>query len=226
MFRASLCPSSGEQDVCYCMWCAALVLLDVVGSGCGALPCRVWALWRLLFNSNIRLVLLKMGIMMPETCWEIVKNKHLTVASCWFSLSLHRSFNVAGNYIAILGPQENCQIFLPDLNQIWIFSTDFHESPKYKISRQFVEWEPRWYVQTERRTDQWTNGHDNAATGAFATMRTRPKIGWYRIYLAEVRNQWRLLMNKLINWCAPCKVYDFMAKQASLRSHEWFCHKQ
>ena len=38
MFRASLCPSSGEQDVCYCMWCAALVLLDVVGSGCGSAP--------------------------------------------------------------------------------------------------------------------------------------------------------------------------------------------
>jgi len=37
MFRAS----SGEKDVCYCMWCAALVLLDVVGSGCGALPCGV-----------------------------------------------------------------------------------------------------------------------------------------------------------------------------------------
>ena len=43
MFRASLCPSSGEQDVCYCTWCAALVLLDVVGSGCGALRCRVRA---------------------------------------------------------------------------------------------------------------------------------------------------------------------------------------
>jgi len=26
------------------MWCAALVLLDVVGSGCGALCCRVRAL--------------------------------------------------------------------------------------------------------------------------------------------------------------------------------------
>jgi len=26
------------------MWCAALVLLDVVGSGCGALRCRVRAL--------------------------------------------------------------------------------------------------------------------------------------------------------------------------------------
>ena len=44
MFRASLCPSSGDQDVCYCMWCAALVLLDVVGSGCGALRCWVQAL--------------------------------------------------------------------------------------------------------------------------------------------------------------------------------------
>ena len=40
---------------------------------------------------HTRLVLLKMGIMMPETCWEIVENKHLTVASCWFSLSLHNS---------------------------------------------------------------------------------------------------------------------------------------
>jgi len=38
MFQASLCSSSGEQDVCYCTWCAALVL---------------------------------------------------TVASCWFSISLH-----------------------------------------------------------------------------------------------------------------------------------------
>ena len=44
MFRASLCPSSGDQDVCYCTWSAALVLLDVVGSGCGALPCGVRAL--------------------------------------------------------------------------------------------------------------------------------------------------------------------------------------
>jgi len=44
--------------------------------------------------SNTRLGLLKMGIMMPETCWEIVKNKHLTVASCWFSLSLHKVFAI------------------------------------------------------------------------------------------------------------------------------------
>ena len=39
--------------------------------------------------SNTGLGLLKVGIMIPETCWESVDNKHLTVASCWFSLSLH-----------------------------------------------------------------------------------------------------------------------------------------
>ena len=106
MFRASLCPSSGEQDVCYCMWCAALVLLDVVGSGCGALSCgcehnryqpHPAEPAQHTTCSNIRLVLLKMGIMMPETCWDIVKNKHLTVASCWFSLSLHNLLTMHGH---------------------------------------------------------------------------------------------------------------------------------
>ena len=30
-----------ENKTYYCMWCAALILLDVVVSGCGALPCGV-----------------------------------------------------------------------------------------------------------------------------------------------------------------------------------------
>ena len=46
LFRASLCPSSGEQRPCYCIRCTALVLLDVVGSGCGALRCRMRAVDR------------------------------------------------------------------------------------------------------------------------------------------------------------------------------------
>jgi hypothetical protein len=31
------------KTVCYCIWCTALVLLDVVVSGCGALRCRMRA---------------------------------------------------------------------------------------------------------------------------------------------------------------------------------------
>jgi len=78
MFRASLCPSSGEQDVCYCMWCAALVLLDVVGSGCGALRFRVRALWWLMFDN-------------------IIDNKHLNVASSLFSFPLHNLLTMHGH---------------------------------------------------------------------------------------------------------------------------------
>ena len=84
-FGASLCPSSGEQRPCYCIWCVVLVLLDVVGSGCGALRCRMRAV-PTSYNaaphnryqphpaepeqhtkcSNRAFVLLKMGIMMPR----------------------------------------------------------------------------------------------------------------------------------------------------------------
>jgi len=53
--------------------------------------------WKFVKCSNLRLVLLKMGIMMPETCWEIVENKHLIVASCWFSLSLHNLLTMHGH---------------------------------------------------------------------------------------------------------------------------------
>ena len=54
MFQASLCTSSGEQRPCYYIWCVVLVLLDVVGSGCGALSCRMrtvlsYYIWLLAF---------------------------------------------------------------------------------------------------------------------------------------------------------------------------------
>jgi len=96
MFRASLCPSQGDHYVCYCTWCAALVLLDVVGSGCGALRCGVRGLLSRTVTftvltpynaapnnrhqphpnvpvqnntrSNTGFDLLKMGILMLETC--------------------------------------------------------------------------------------------------------------------------------------------------------------
>ena len=53
MFRASLCPSSGEQRPCYCIWYTALVLLDVVGSGCGALRFRMRACERVSTKTKL-----------------------------------------------------------------------------------------------------------------------------------------------------------------------------
>ena len=67
--------------------------------------------------SNISLVLLKMGIVMPETCWEIVENKHLTLASCWFSLSLHNLLTMHGHRNLKIKPCINTQKKNPHKNK-------------------------------------------------------------------------------------------------------------
>jgi hypothetical protein len=67
------------KTVCYCIWCTALVLLDVVGSGCGALHASYNAAPHNRYQphpaepehtkcSNTVFVLLNTGIMMSETC--------------------------------------------------------------------------------------------------------------------------------------------------------------
>jgi len=103
MFRAPLCPSSGEQD---------RVLLDMVfctgcvGCGCVELGRKVCALCaphnhsqhnqcRTPYAEIHGLDLLMMGIMMPETCWDrsLIINIGL-IASCWF-ISLNSTFHDA-----------------------------------------------------------------------------------------------------------------------------------
>jgi len=74
-----------SKTVCYCIRYTALVMLDVVGSGC----CRMRAVLasynaaphnryqpypaapeQYTKRSNTVFFLLKMGIMLPETCWD------------------------------------------------------------------------------------------------------------------------------------------------------------
>ena len=99
MFRASLCPYSGEQD-----WVLPNMVLCTVCAGCGKLHTVHTARGPTQHNHSHHnqcrtpyevihnLVLLKMGIMMPETCRDrsLIINTRL-VASCWF-LSLHPTF--------------------------------------------------------------------------------------------------------------------------------------
>ena len=127
MFRASLWTSSGEQDrvlphMVFCAGCAGCGSLWL----CGAASWVVCTVWRLLFdftqctqfttqlhtttaNDNQHnqcrtpyavvhgLILLMMGIMMPETCWDrsLITNIGLG-ASCWF-LSFHPTFVMNGH---------------------------------------------------------------------------------------------------------------------------------
>jgi len=140
MFRASLCPSSGEQDrvlphMVFCTGCA--------GCGCvelGLEPCAQ-------SNSNLHtmhtaydpaphnhsqhnqcrtpyavvhsLILLMMGIMMLETCWDgsLIINIWL-VASRWF-------FSLSSHYVHDARSQE------PKIEYICNFSENTSLSPKF-----------------------------------------------------------------------------------------------
>ena len=68
--------------------------------------------------------------------------------------------NFASDNKTYLGLHIKRPIISSDYNQIWCFTTDFHKSPppQYQISLKSVQWEPRWYMRTDGRTD----GHDEA----------------------------------------------------------------
>ena len=99
---------------------------------------------------NTRLGLLKMGIMMPETCWESIDNKHLTVASCWFSLSLHdiHCYLKCIVYDKLLKPRQSFRITL----YLWQYPNMKAALSTYKSSyytnvltgaTSYIPW--RWY---------------------------------------------------------------------------------
>ena len=105
MFRASLRPSSAEQE---CALPHTVFCTGCDDCGCVELGCKLCALWRLLFDSSHHyqcrtpyaavhiIVLLMMGTMMPETCWDSLIINIRLVASCWF-LSLHPKFMMHGH---------------------------------------------------------------------------------------------------------------------------------
>jgi hypothetical protein len=59
-------------------------------------------------------------------------------------------------YGALTSPVNNktcmyakCPMFMPDFNQLWISSINFHKSSQYQISWVYVLWEPCWYMRTD-----------------------------------------------------------------------------
>ena len=76
MFRASLCPSSGEKTTCYCIWSVFAVTrkdADIsrvvfMGIVCGLIS---WGYWCVCVCVAVS------GIKMPETCGDSVNNQHL-----------------------------------------------------------------------------------------------------------------------------------------------------
>ena len=72
---------------------------------------------------------------------------------CRFS----RTQRIYGEFIAPVTIQ-NTHVFMQSVRYlarlwpIWIISTEFHRSDRYKISQKSVQWEPLWYMRTDGRT--------------------------------------------------------------------------
>jgi hypothetical protein len=65
MFRAFICPSSGVQVVCYCIWCSALgVVAEVLRSRCVVLctVCKIESDLLMIINHNCCIKLVSLVI--------------------------------------------------------------------------------------------------------------------------------------------------------------------
>lgn len=103
---------------------------------------------------------------------------------------------------------------VPNFNQIWNFSTDFHERSQYQISRKSVQWEPRWYMlrdwRTYGKTDERTFGRTDMKK-AIGTSRKYANASKVHIFLTPC---------KLVDECNELKegtISRFMIKGLSLQ---------
>jgi hypothetical protein len=93
-------------------------------------------------------------------------------------------------------------LFLSDINETWILSTEFRESLKYQISLKSDQCEPSCFMQTD--------GHDEA-NNRFSFLRTRLKRVWEE-YTGSKKGLEMLHNDKLYIWQTSKGVEGGMAR--------------
>jgi hypothetical protein len=126
--------------------------------------------------------------------WPLLQLKHNNVFSgyCWTTRHFQQHKNtescikmllwriyVAGNNKMHTGLHVTCPTLSSNLNQIWIFSTDFHRSPHYQISR--------ISVQSYLRTDGQTDGHDEANKHFSLLMWTLLETMYLNVHISSLK---------------------------------------
>ena len=95
--------------------------------------------------SNRAFVLLKMGIMMLETCWDTSNNKHLIVASCWFFLSSY--IEITTQYFGCSTMIQHVSAYITITGQ---YSYKIYPATWSAISLLTVEWDPILYSRVNK----------------------------------------------------------------------------
>ena len=81
-------------------------------------------------------------------CWATCQVNNKTILSA-AQKCFHGKFTSPAT-ITYWGLHVKWPTFWSDFNEIWTFSADTHESLQYQISRKFVQWDPDWYMRTDR----------------------------------------------------------------------------
>jgi hypothetical protein len=89
------------------------------------LHCRIWRNHKKAMHIQCIVVARSLNV---YTCSAVLITFHSKTA-------LLLRFNITGNNKPYLHLHVKCPVFLTDLNQMWTFSTDFHESSQYQSSR-------------------------------------------------------------------------------------------
>jgi hypothetical protein len=125
-------------------------------------------------------------------------------------------FNVPSNKKTCLDLHLKCLMVLPDFNQIWIFMTDFHRSPKYQMSWKSINWELYWYMWQLDRHDKGKVLHVNRPKND-RVLHFRPQWNFQMYFYCISDHHWhfRHISNHLLSFrmssaiCTTTKIHGY-----------------
>jgi hypothetical protein len=100
-------------------------------------------------------------------------------------------------------------------HETWIFLTDFLKVLSWAFSEKSVQWDPRRYTRTERRTERWTNGRTDRHDEALRKCVKSLKIECSQQCSCSLRNEHRC-QTATVNYILPHYSYRYCVTANSL----------
>ena len=111
--------------------------------------------------------------------------------------------NQSRSYLNHLVLRSSCKLseILSDFDQMFWVSGKILYNPQYKIPRKSIQWEPRWYVRTDGRTERRTEGRDKTNTRyayacfnllLWSTIHLITAVRYNMPHFSEKQTEWRV----------------------------------